>query len=106
MLLEYEPKILKTISTSHDFHLHIPLHVPIQYRLDKMRLPIRDIKKHPIIFQHSLNLSIVSINALISPEQTHLFHIPRTILQNLIRRAPRTPINHRIQRPLVKRYVY
>jgi hypothetical protein len=61
VLLESEAKVLKTISTTHDFHPQIPFIIPIQYRLDKMRLPVSDVKKHTIIFSDPHNLITISI---------------------------------------------
>jgi hypothetical protein len=50
VLLESEAKVLETIPTTHDFHPQTQFIISIQYRLDKMRLPVSDVKKHTIIF--------------------------------------------------------
>jgi hypothetical protein len=53
MLFQDEAKVLEAISTAHDLHVHIPLIIPVQDRLDEMRLPISDIKEHAIVLQNS-----------------------------------------------------
>ena len=56
MFLEHEAKVLKTIPIAHDFHSQVPFICAIDNRLDKVRLPISDIKKHTIVFQDPQDL--------------------------------------------------
>lgn len=40
LLFKNEAKVLETVSSTHNLHLHIPLTIPIQDRLDEMRLSV------------------------------------------------------------------
>lgn len=62
MLSQNEAKVLETVSAAHDLHLQIPLVISVEDGLDKVRLPVRNVKKDAIIFQHSRDLDPVSIN--------------------------------------------
>jgi hypothetical protein len=83
VLRKHESVVLKTTATTHNFHLHVPLVVPIKNGLDNMGLAICDVEKYTVIPQYSRDLLLLAYdlrkmrsNKLVYVTNLHLY-IPR-----------------------------